>query len=413
MDSKIAIIGAGVSGLIAALELEAKGYKPVIFDADTAIGGRVQTDQVEGFTLDKGFQVLLSAYPMAQKYLDTAALDVTAFDAGAYIFKNGQQFCIGDPLRDLTLLWPTLSSKIGTLKDKLKIYKLTKALKRTSIAAIFDKPERTTLQYLTDYGFSKAVINDFFKPFFSGIFLETALETSSRMFEFIFKMFSEGEAVVPKAGIQDIPNQLAAKLKQTTITLNTRVTAIKGQTLHFEAAKTQDFDFIIVTGEASNLISNLSGANLQWKRVQTLYFSVPETSVFKRPMLGLASNDTPTLINSICFPEAEETTDKLVSVSVVKAHELTDTALEAVVRKDLEQYFKIPVIKHLKTYTIAKALPVLNDVRYTTSASETQLTDTVFLAGDVTLNGSLNAAMLSGALAAKAVDEKITGTVMG
>jgi protoporphyrinogen oxidase len=413
METKIAIVGAGISGLIAALELEAQGHQPVIFEAHAKVGGRVQSEEVSGFILDKGFQVLLAAYPMAKKYLDYEALNLKTFEAGSYIFKAGKRFCLGDPLRDLSLLWPTLSTGIATLKDKLKIYQLSKALKQTSIEAIFRKPEVTTLTYLKAYGFSEALINDFFKPFFSGIFLETELATSSRMFEFIFKMFSEGNAVVPKGGIQDIPNQLASQLQQTTCHFNTKITEVVGQTVHFADGTTKDFDYIIVTSEASKVIPNLKDANLPWKSTQTLYFSVPQTSVFKRHMIGLVAGGTDTLINSICFPEASTTTEKLISVSVVKRHTLSDTALVEKVTQDLETYFNISVLKHLKTYTIPKALPVLNDVRYSVSPSETQLTATVFLAGDTTLNGSLNAAMLSGVLAAEAVHEKISGIVTG
>ena len=67
------------------------------------------------------------------------------------------------------------------------------------------------------------MIQTFFKPFFSGIFLEPNLDTSSRMFEFVYKMFGEGLAVLPKAGIQAISNQLKDNLKKTKILLNTKV----------------------------------------------------------------------------------------------------------------------------------------------------------------------------------------------
>ncbi len=129
-------------------------------------------------------------------------------------------------------------------------------------------------------------------------------------------------------------------------------------------------------------------------------------------MIGLASTTLNTLINSVCFPEAQNTNLKLLSVSVVKSHKKTPEDLVTHVSKELETHFNIKVIQHLKTYTISKALPDLEDVRYTMRPSESQLTSTVFLAGDTLLNGSLNAAMLSGELAAKAVHEKITGDFM-
>ena len=72
-DFKIYIVGAGVSGLVAAQVLENKGYHPIILEAANRAGGRVKTDIKKGVQLDHGFQVLLSSYPAAQKYLDFKA----------------------------------------------------------------------------------------------------------------------------------------------------------------------------------------------------------------------------------------------------------------------------------------------------------------------------------------------------
>lgn len=413
MDKTIAIIGAGISGLVAALDLEAKGYKPVIFEAQETVGGRVQSDIIDGFTLDRGFQVLLSAYPEAQNYLDYNSLQLQPFKPGCYVFKEGKRYTVGDPLRDLGMLWPTTVSKVGTLKDKLLIFKLSKTLKKTSIDAIFNRQEVTTISYLKTYGFSKAIITDFFQPFFSGIFLETKLDTSSRMFEFIFKMFSEGKAVIPKGGIQKIPDQLASRLKHTQVHTGKKVHEVMGQTLTFEDKTTINFDFCIVATEASQLIPNLANNQQVWKRTQTLYFSVEDKYVFSKPMLGLLSASADTaIINSISFPVVENSATKLMSVSVVKKHTYTQDELLEQVKADLSTHFGIKTKAHIKTYDIPQALPHLENVQYNISPSETQLTASVFLAGDTLLNGSLNAAMLSGALAAQAIHEKITGSFL-
>ena len=123
-DYKIHIIGAGLSGLIAARVLENHGYYPVAIEATDRVGGRVKTDIIDGYQLDHGFQVLLTAYPAVQKYLDYEALDLQPFLPGASIFKANKQKIIGDPLRNLPLLFPTLLSGIGSVSDKLKILKL-------------------------------------------------------------------------------------------------------------------------------------------------------------------------------------------------------------------------------------------------------------------------------------------------
>jgi len=123
-DYKIHIVGAGISGLVAAKILEESGYHPTIIEATNEVGGRVKSDIVDDYILDHGFQVLLSSYPAAQKYLDFKTLDLQEFLPGATIFKDGKRQTIGDPLRKISLLFPTLFSSIGSFSDKLKILKL-------------------------------------------------------------------------------------------------------------------------------------------------------------------------------------------------------------------------------------------------------------------------------------------------
>ena len=153
-DYKIHIVGAGISGLIAATVLEQNGYYPVIIEATDGVGGRVKTDIVDGYQLDHGFQVLLTAYPAAQKYLDFESLQLQKFLPGASIFKNGKQKVIGDPLRDISLLFSTLFSGIGRFSDKIKILKLNKKLKEKTLSEIFSEREQSTLSYLMDLGLS-------------------------------------------------------------------------------------------------------------------------------------------------------------------------------------------------------------------------------------------------------------------
>ncbi len=414
MKPKISIVGAGVSGLVAAIQLEALGYNPTIFEANKRVGGRVQSDELDGYILDHGFQVLLSAYPRAKKYLDFEALNLDKFDAGAFVFKNKKQFCVGDPLRDKSLFFQTTFSVIGTLSDKLKVFKLSRKLKNKKIEQIFEDKEYQTLDYLINFGFTKQFIADFFKPFFGGIFLENELKTSSRMFEFIFKMFSEGEAVIPNKGMQEIPDQLVLKLKTTKINFSTKVEKVVGNMIYFDDGKMQHSDFIIVaTEEASKIIPQMTSTLQTWKGTQTLYFEVAKVE-FNKHMIGLVASDENSLINSICFPKSITATaqHKLVSVSITKQHQLDDKELIYRAEEELSVIFNVKPLRFLKSFDIPKALPGLTDVKMTMHPSETQLTEHIFLAGDTMLNGSLNAAMHSGELVAQAIHEKITGDML-
>ncbi len=404
-DHKIHIIGAGVSGLIAAQTLENEGFSPVILEATGSVGGRVKTDIVEGYQLDHGFQILLTSYPAAQKFLDYNALELQKFLPGASIFIEGKENQIGDPLRDFSLLFPTVFSGIIPLSDKIKILQLNLKLKAKSTSDIFAEKEKTTLQYLKDFGFSDQIITQFFKPFFSGIFLETKLETSSRMFEFVYKMFGTGNAALPKAGIQAIPDQLARKLKTTKFIFNRKVTSVKDGEITLENDEVLESDFTIIATDATNIIPNLNTEKVEWKSCFTLYFET-EKRVIEKPLIGLLPKEN-TLINNLFYHTSLETSQnegkELLSVTVVNNQNLTGDELRENVKSELKVHFNIDVLRLIKVYEIPKALPDLKNIKYTLTPAETQYSSQIFLAGDTLVNGSLNAAMLSGESAANAL----------
>ena len=238
MESKkegtIYIIGAGISGLIAARVLENHGYSPTIIEATDRVGGRVKTDIVEGYQMDQGFQVMLDAYPKAQEYLNYEKLDLQKLIPGAILFNNGKRKALADPTRELSMAVSTMLSSVGTFSDKLKVLRLNFKLRKKDLNAIFSSEEKTTQRYLQDLGFSDGMIEGFFKPFFTGIYLEDKLATSSRMFEFVFKMFGEGAAVIPRAGIGAIPEQLKKRLSETHFMFDTKVKQVTNESVILE-----------------------------------------------------------------------------------------------------------------------------------------------------------------------------------
>jgi len=406
-DYKIHIIGSGVSGLIAAKVLEDNGYFPVIIEATDRAGGRVKTDIFNGYQLDHGFQVLLTGYPAAKKYLNFEALDLQQLLPGASIFKNKEQKIIGDPLREISLLLPTLFSGIGNFTDKVKILKLNSILKKKELSAIFTEKEQTTLSYLTEFGFSREMITDFFQPFFSGIFLETQLETSSRMFEFVYKMFGEGYASIPKAGMEAIPKQLLQNLKQTTFKYNTKVASITEGKITLEDNTLLESDYTIIATDACSLVPELKKPLTEWKSCKTFYFEIGKR-IIRKQLIGLIPQKG-TLINNVFYHTCVETNSaaskELLSVTVIDDQGLSESSLLERVKSELEEHCGIDSCEFIKQYTIPMALPKLKDLRYEISPAETRLGKRLFLAGDVQLNGSLNAAMLAGEKAALGVLE--------
>lgn len=404
---KIVIIGAGLAGLVAAQHLEKAGHQPLILEASERVGGRVKTDEKEGFLLDHGFQVLLSAYTEARHYLDYPSLNLRSFANGAIIFKNYSQFKVADPLREPGKLLLMLFSPVGSWKDKWLIFKLTRQLKKQEAAALFYSSEQSTLDYLRAFGFSTKIIEQFFRPFFGGIFLEQELSTPASMFRFVFKMFSEGKAVIPSAGMERIPQQLKARLQQTNFRFGENVTQVRGQQIHLETGETLDFDKLIIATDPAPLMPGLAGQRLQWQHTCNLYYRTTSSLLHDNAIALVADAKSP--INNFCVltdvSPAYAKKDHLVSVTL---KEMPPANVEPDYYDEIaEELMKLTgyrgEIQLLKRYDIPKALPVISDLEYTLPQTQFTLTDDIYLAGDYLLNASLDAAMRSGRLAARAL----------
>ncbi len=410
-NSKICIVGAGVSGLIAAKVLQSNGYNAVVLERSERVGGRVKTDVINEFQLDHGFQVLLTSYPEAQKHLDYTSLELQKILPGASVFLNKKQNIIGDPVKSTSFLFPTLFSGIGSFLDKMRILNLSYKLKRKELSEIFSGKEISTYQYLKNFGFSNDIISDFFKPFFGGIFLESKLETSSRMFEYVYKMFAEGYAAIPKAGIEAIPKQLYENLNNTDFLFNTNVTSVEEGFVTTEDNKLLETHVTIIATDFNGLVINERQHPIQWNSCQTLYFET-NNRVIENELIGLIPKQG-TLINNIFYHTSVSTItnpiNELLSVTVIDDHNLSDEMLVSRVKDELEQNCGIISPRFIKLYTVPKALPKLHDLQYYYKSCKYSDSG-IFLAGDTLLNGSLNAAIISGERAALAALEYLNNS---
>ena len=224
IQKPVVIIGAGLSGLCCARHLIQHGISVVVLEAQDEVGGRVRTDRVDGFLLDRGFQVLQTAYPEATSQLDYSSLRLHNFEPGALIRTQGRTVEMSDPWRRPAKLLSTAFNGIGTFSDRLKLAKLRWHVTHTSIEDLWKEPDSTTLDYLSKTcGLSPDMVDRFFRPWFAGVFLEQDLSTSSRFFRFLFRTFALGEAALPEQGMGAIPKQLAAELSPAMIRLSTPV----------------------------------------------------------------------------------------------------------------------------------------------------------------------------------------------
>ena len=401
---EVYIIGAGISGLIAAYELEQEGHRTIIIEQTDEVGGRVKTIHEKGYALDLGFQVLLSAYPLANKYLDMDKLQLSKLESGALVYTNQKSYLIGDPFRNWKVLIPTLMSDIGSIWDKLKILKLNRSLKNKSLEEIFESPERTTREFLVEFGFSSKIIDRFFKPFFAGIFLEPDLRTSSRMFEFVYKMFGEEYATIPKFGIGEISKQLKNKLLHTEFIFNCEVEEVTSDHILIHSGEKKPHKGVIITGNASSLLPSLKDQEIVWKGCMCLYFEVDQTNIPKNTIALITESGN--YSNNLYAYTDESSGKTILSVTTLRHSSKSDKEIIDTIIAEVKKYAGSSEVSYIQNYRINQALPDVKDLRMSAELGEIQVMENVFLAGDYLFNGSLNAAMESGRLAAQGMTQR-------
>ena len=406
----VIIVGAGLSGLSAAVHLHRQGRKVLILEASDRVGGRVKTDSVDGFILDRGFQVLLTAYPEAKKLLNYKDLQLCKMLPGATVLYDGGTFEIADPFRRPKALFSTLFAPVGTILDKINTLWLKNKLQKMSIDTIFTQPEQTTLQQLSDYGFSQKMIQRFYKPFLSGIYLENQLTTSNRMFDFVMKMFSDGDVAIPALGMEEIPKQLVSQLPESSIQYYKKVTTIVENTLILEDGTTFEANQIVIATNANELTKQfLPNQKTTAQQVTNVYFEA-RIAPTKKAIVVLNASSTKKWVNNLTvlsnvskmYAPPEKV---LVSISYNGLAPIEDFELAENMKKELEQWYgkQVHDWKMIKTYRINYALPIQDSVKNELSISEIKISDTLFICGDYLLNGSVNAAFKTGRLVAEAM----------
>ena len=408
-DPDVLVIGAGLSGLACARQLHRRGLSVQILEASDRVGGRVRTDEVEGFKLDRGFQVMLTAYPEAQLELDYEELDFHAFYDGAEVRYDGDFHRIADPFRHPFDAPKTLFSPIGTAADKLRVARIRQNLRRTTVPELMEREEHSALEVLRErWQFSDSMIDRFFRPFFGGIFFDRTLGASSRMFEFLFKMFAEGQTVLPAGGMEQIPTQMRSHLPDDAVRLDTRVEAVSEQTVTLENGDALKAPAVVVATaapEANRLVGSIEP--VEGRSTVCLYFSAPE-SPLDDPILVLNGDGTGPINNvavpSDVAPDYAPDDRALIAAVVVGTPEADDASLQRAVQEQLVDWFGLEAggWDHLDTVHVPYALPEQAPPFLSPPQREVRRRPGLYVCGDHRHNGSINGAIASGRVAARA-----------
>lgn len=396
MAAEVIIIGAGLAGLCCARHLVRAGIEVAVWEASDGVGGRVRTDSVDGFLLDRGFQVLLTAYPECRRVLDYDTLDLKPLFPGALVRFEGAFHVVGDPFRAPASAIPTLFSPIGTLADKFRIARLRAALAQYTIQQLFEHPETTTRERLAREGFSAAMIDRFFRPFFGGIFLEPELRTSSRAFDFIFRMLADGDTALPAGGMGAIPEQIAASLPSGAIELDRRADQLpRGEARAIVIA--------VEEPEAARLLGVVTalGSRGVW-----CYYFVANAAPDPGKTLFLNGDGTGP-INNCCVltniaPTYGPAGNALISVTVL---ETAAAHSPASVQFQLVQWFGDEAARWtlLRRQFVAYAQPEQAPPALDPPRKTVRLDRGLYVCGDHRDDASINGAMVSGRRAAEAI----------
>lgn len=405
---QVLIIGAGLAGLNCAWNLQQAGVSFQILEAADSVGGRVRTDVVGGFLLDRGFQVLLTAYPEARRELDYSELALKKFYPGAMV-RLGETFHrLADPFRHPIDAVANILSPVGNLSDKLRIAKLRHRVLTGEIEELFKRPEKKTLEALRSEGFSESIIETFFRPFLGGVFLDPELNTSSRLFEFLFRMFSLGDSALPTRGMGAIPEQIFARLPSSAVRLNTPVKRVLTNTVILGSGEQLTADAVVIATDGYTAAQLLERPVPRSHAVACVYFGA-DRPPFDEPLLVLNGNgDGP--VNNLCVPSLISPSyapagAALISATVLRPERYDPARIELLVREQLSSWFgpTVNVWKHLRTYWIKRALPEQLSLPTVADTQFGFVSNGLYVCGDHTETASINGALKSARLVAQAI----------
>ncbi|GAB5561462.1 MAG: NAD(P)/FAD-dependent oxidoreductase [Synoicihabitans sp.] len=409
--NRVVIVGAGAAGLVCALRLQERGISSVVLEASNGVGGRIRTDELQGFQLDRGFQVMLSAYPACRRYLDYEKLELKPFDPGAVVHTEQGWQRVVDPRRRWSEIWPTLRSDVGTFSDKLNVLKWALRARAANEEFPFDSKEGTSLSRLRQRGFSEQMIDRFWRPWLSGIFLESELATSARMLEFVFGMFARGNAVIPSRGMQAIPEQLASRLTEGTIELGQRVAAIEAKGVILQDGKRVSGDAVVVATDASSAQQLGIEANVvSWRESRCIYYAADKAPV-QDALLRLNGTSSGVVnhlavldrVNPACAPEGRS----LIMAAIRPGDTRPNDIVEHESGEQMAHWFgrQTQSWRILRHDRIKQALPSRTPLSPQVVQSPEMKT---FRCGDYLRHPSLQGAMESGEMAADAVADSLT-----
>ncbi|WP_083507401.1 NAD(P)/FAD-dependent oxidoreductase [Frankia sp. ACN1ag] len=273
----VAIVGAGLAGLSAATLLADQGLGVVVWEAADDVGGRVRTDEVDGFRLDRGFQVLLPSYPEVRRQIDLPALRPRPFLRGLVLRDGVRSVVLGDPIGGADALAGLIPGRALRAADLARLAALTARDRLRPPSTLVAGPERSTREDLRARGLSAHAIDGVLAPLLRGIFLEEDLATSARFFHLVWRSFASQAPVLPAEGMAALPRQLVARLRPGTVRLNCPADIVTRGGVRSRDGESLRARAVIVATDGTTAARLVPGiAEPAWHGVTTYYFRADE-----------------------------------------------------------------------------------------------------------------------------------------
>ncbi|HEY5980548.1 MAG TPA: NAD(P)/FAD-dependent oxidoreductase [Microlunatus sp.] len=400
--SPIVVVGAGLAGLACAQRLTAAGLEVVVLEAADAVGGRVRTDETDGFRCDRGFQLINPAYPALGRVVDLDQLDLRSFGAGVVVAGVDGRSVLADPRRLPRLLPATLRSPVGSLRERVAFVRWALSCLlpvRRQLAA----PDLRLADALDRAGISGELRTAVLDPFLAGVLADWEGTTSATFVRLLMRSFLLGSPAVPSTGISRLPELLAASLPAGTIRLDQRVIDVGAE--HVRTADEEIRAEAVVVATAPRAAAELTGIPMPSTKPLTTFWHTAPRAPTTTKLLHLDGARRGPLVNSAVLtnvaPGYAPPGRVLIASSTVSADGSADA--ERTVRRQAGLVYGIDTSdwELVSCQVIAEALP--HQPPPLVLRQPPRLAGGVFIAGDHRDTASIQGALVSGRRAADAV----------
>ena len=396
--AEVVVVGAGLAGLSAAVRLQAAGCDVHVVESAGSVGGRLATERIDGFVVDRGFQVLNTGYPRAAD-LDLDALELGWFWPGAVFRVEGRVHRVVDPRRRPSGAPDTLRAPLGSVRERLALARYALRAGYSPVGRLTEVTDEPAEEALLAAGVGRAAIERFLRPFLAGVLLESELSTSRRYVDLLLRSFVRGSIGLPANGMQAVGEQLASRLSRERLHLRSPVSAVSTGSVTTSQG-TCRADAVVVATDPAATAALLPGIRTAAPRQVTTHLHVLPSSPWPAPLIVLGEPGG-RLVNSVVVSDAQprySPDDR----ALIASSSLAPTR-EGEVREEVARAHGVAVadLEHLTTVTVHGAQPAA--LPPFVLRRPVELGGGLYVCGDHRDTPSIQGAMASGARVARAV----------